>query len=264
MRRAISRILQAIAQRIVAPAAPVPDGRNTRARTSVGKLDCPTIAAMYLQGEGIEIGALHEPMEVPSNVRVRYVDRMTVEDLRTHYPELSECNLTPVDIVDDAERLATIPDNSQGFVIANGVLEHLENPLLAAENMFRVLEPGGVLFLAVPDKRHTFDAPRETTPLDHLLAEYEGKPVRDRGKAFREWAEYVQNVDGAEAIEERAEALMAMDYSIHHHVWTDVDVLDLVAALDHRLDLRFTVELIVPCRYELIVVLRKEAPESPR
>jgi len=36
-------------------------------------------ASSYLQGEGLEIGALHWPLAAPSEAKVRYVDRKTVE-----------------------------------------------------------------------------------------------------------------------------------------------------------------------------------------
>src|SRR5207249_5036937 len=47
------------------------------------------IARRYLRGTGIEIGALHNPLRLPRGVDVRYVDRMTVPELRRHYPELA-------------------------------------------------------------------------------------------------------------------------------------------------------------------------------
>ena len=36
----------------------------------------------WLHGEGIEIGALHNPLEVPAGARVTYVDHLPVERLR--------------------------------------------------------------------------------------------------------------------------------------------------------------------------------------
>ena len=66
------------------------------------------LAAEFLRGGGIEIGALHLPMVLPTGVSVRYVDRMTLPELRAHYPELEGCDLAPVDVVDDGELLSTI------------------------------------------------------------------------------------------------------------------------------------------------------------
>ena len=45
--------------------------------------------ARWLHGNGIEIGALHRPLDVPRTAHVTYVDRLPEPVLRSHYPELS-------------------------------------------------------------------------------------------------------------------------------------------------------------------------------
>src|SRR5262245_21139289 len=139
-------------------------------RKSLGRA---AIARMYLRGSGIEIGALHRPLRVPPHVAVRYVDRLSTDDLPRQYPTLADHDLVPVGIIDDGERLASLADRSQDFVIANHFLEHCEDPLGALLNFLRVLRDGGVLFLTVPDKRYTFDRDRPVTPLPHLIADHE-------------------------------------------------------------------------------------------
>ena len=124
------------------------------------------IAAAFLHGEGIEIGALHQPLVVPSSVRVKYVDRMTAPDLRRQYVELAALPLVETDIVDNGELLGTIGDGTQDFVIANHFIEHCQNPLLTVQNLLRVLKPGGVVYMAVPDKRFSFDVDRPCTTLN--------------------------------------------------------------------------------------------------
>jgi len=47
------------------------------------------LARLYLHGSGIEIGALHMPLWIPPGVTVRYVDRLDLDGLRGHYPELA-------------------------------------------------------------------------------------------------------------------------------------------------------------------------------
>ncbi|MCU1362133.1 MAG: Methyltransferase type 11, partial [Ilumatobacteraceae bacterium] len=56
------------------------------------------LAARYLFGEGLEIGALHQPLAVPADVNVRYIDRTTVAELRREYPELNDWNLVEADV----------------------------------------------------------------------------------------------------------------------------------------------------------------------
>ncbi len=60
----------------------------------------------YLSGQGIEIGALHHPLWVSEKATVRYVDRLSREELRFHYPELKEYALVPVKVIDDGESLS--------------------------------------------------------------------------------------------------------------------------------------------------------------
>ena len=42
------------------------------------------VARWYLSGQGIEVGALHNPLKVPAEIKVRYVDRMPVPELLKH------------------------------------------------------------------------------------------------------------------------------------------------------------------------------------
>src|SRR6266852_1252099 len=112
------------------------------------KLSRELIAETYLKGNGIEIGALHNPLQVPPWARVKYVDRLPIVQLREQYPELNDKELVEVDILDDGERLTKISDASQDFVIANHFVEHSQDPIGAVLNMLRVLKPGGRLYLA--------------------------------------------------------------------------------------------------------------------
>src|ERR1041385_8816255 len=73
-----------------------------------------------LNGEGLEIGALHRPCTVP-HLKVHYVDRLSRQELLGQYPELSNEKIVDPDILDDAETLSKIKSSSQDFVIANHV-----------------------------------------------------------------------------------------------------------------------------------------------
>jgi predicted SAM-dependent methyltransferase len=177
-----------------------------------------------LSGSGIEIGALHRPVEAP-HLKVKHVDRMSREDLLKQYPELQGLPIVQADVLDDAETLANIPDKSQDFVIANHVIEHMRNPIMALLNWQRVLKPGGRLFLAAPDKRYTFDKEREITPIEHILSDY-NDPSRERDyQAFLDFARFVScrtfNVKPESEYEQFAKHLHDIDYSIHFHVWDD-------------------------------------------
>ena len=223
------------------------------------------LARRYLRGEGLEVGALHLPLRLPRGARVRYVDRLPVEGLRQQYPELRHRDLVPVDVVDDGEVLASIADASVDFVVANHFIEHTENPIATLVNQLRVLRPGGVLYLAVPDKRHTFDADREVTPLEHVWRDYVDGPAWSRAGHFREWVSFVERAGEAE-IEERARALERDGYSIHYHVWTSDAFVELLVRC-RAAGLPFELQALDRVQHEFIVVLRKtidgSAPEPP-
>ena len=227
------------------------------------------LAAEFLRGSGIEIGALHLPMVLPAGVSVRYVDRMTVPELRVHYPELDGQELAPVDVVDDGELLSTIEPESVDFIVANHFLEHCEDPIGTIETHLGKLRPGGVLFYAVPDKRYTFDFRRPRTPLSHVIADHKDGGHASRREHYLEWvraglAGFVgPHEDG---VQRRAEQLEAERYSIHFHVWTQTDLLELMLHCQERLG-SFEIEAVRRAGLENIVVLRKHGElaveESP-
>lgn len=218
-------------------------------------LDREFVANTFIRGQGIEIGALHMPLSLPRSAKVRYVDRFTVADLRKHYPELNDKNLVPVNIIADGERLESISDLTQDFVIANHFIEHCQNPFGALENIFRVLKPGGVLYLAIPDKRNSFDAERPLTTLEHLMRDYREGPEWSRRQHFEEWTRLVNKVEDDAAAEREIVQNMAIDYSIHFHVWTQSEMLELIVAL--RKMVSFEVELCLKNGPEVIFILRK-------
>jgi O-antigen biosynthesis protein len=218
------------------------------------------LAAEFLRGGGVEIGALHQPMPVPPGAGVTYVDRMTVEDLRDHYPELAELPLTPVDVVDDGERLERFGDESVDFLVANHFLEHCENPIGTIETHLRKLRPGGLLFYAVPDKRYTFDFRRPRTKLAHVVADYENGPEASRHDHYVEWERMIYEPGTLAPSDEvalaKAERHEREGYSIHFHVWTQADLLELFMHCRDRFE-TFDLEAVRRSGLENIVVLRK-------
>lgn len=230
-------------------------------------LDARTaFANSYLLGDGLEIGPLHQPLAVPAHAHVRYVDRMTSAQLRSEYPELADWDLTEVDVVDDGEKLATIAPESQDFIVANHFLEHTENPIGTIETHLGKLKPGGVLFYAVPDKRFTFDFRRETTPIEHMVADAEEGPERSRPEHYEEWCRHVishesgEEVASEDWVAQRARQLDEMGYSIHMHVWTQAEFLELILEIRRRTGDGFDIEAAARVGIELVVVLRKPGP----
>lgn len=209
----------------------------------------------FLKGTGIEIGALSHPVAVPLGVTVKYVDRMSVADLRRQYPELGSENIVAPDYICDGERLEAIPNASQDFVIASHVIEHMPDPILCLKSYLRVLKDHGIIYLAVPDKRHTFDKKRMLTPVEHLIADHEIGPHISRASHFVEFAQFCSEKPD---IFGEAQRLAERDYSIHYHTWTPTSFVAFLDRLIQQYRLPLNVEAMVTSPGEFLLVLRKQ------
>jgi predicted SAM-dependent methyltransferase len=214
------------------------------------------IAAAFLNGNGIEIGAAHQPLVVPASVRVKHVDRLPAPELRKHYPDMIHAVFAPVDIIDDGETLTSFEDSSQDFIIANHFIEHCQNPIRTFQNFFRVLKPDGIAFVAVPDKRFTFDADRPSTTIDHVRRDFLEGPEWSEQQHLEEWSRIV-NKRGTDdqLVQQEVQHLMNIGYRIHYHAWAAKDLQELLVAL--REFVHFELELFLRNGFETILVLRK-------
>jgi SAM-dependent methyltransferase len=178
------------------------------------------LAGQYVRGEGIEIGALHRPLRVPA--RVRYVDRYSRDGLREAYPELAALPVVDPAIVDDAEQLTKVEAHSQDFVIANHFIEHCADPIGTLMVFASKLRPGGVIYLAMPDKRYCFDHGRASATLEHLLADHVDGGAASRVGHFEDFARYscLRGKGPEEEVRRITAECLAINYSIHFHAWT--------------------------------------------
>jgi SAM-dependent methyltransferase len=212
------------------------------------------LARRYLSGSGIEIGALAFPLRVPPSARVTHVDYLpTAELARVHADSgINVAAIPEVQVVDDASTLSKFSDASLDFVIANHVLEHIEDPITCLSAFLRVLRAGGILFLLLPDARRTFDAPRPRTSVAHVLRDHDAGPAVSRHEHYEEWARFNDALPEAE-VPARVAHFAATDARHHFHVWE----------LDGFLELLRT--LALPCElqhaqlhgHEFAVILRK-------
>lgn len=79
------------------------------------------------------------------------------EGARPHFPPAVTIETFDIDpasrctyIGDICQRNAAIADQSFDFVVCTEVLEHTLRPFDAADEIFRILKPGGLLFLSAP------------------------------------------------------------------------------------------------------------------
>jgi predicted SAM-dependent methyltransferase len=156
-------------------------------------------------------------------------------------------------VVDDGERLERFESGSLDFLIANHLLEHLEDPVGALTNWTRVLRPGGIIFITVPDARRTFDAARPRTTVEHVVRDHREGPGTSRAEHYREWAHIIECLP-EERVAERMAEYARRNRREHFHVWELETFLDLLC----RLDLPVRLEVAQAAADEFAVILRKD------
>ncbi len=189
---------------------------------------------------------------------------MEKRSLYEQYPELQQLKLVDVDFVDNGETLLTFAENSQDFIIANHFLEHCEDPIATLKTFFRVLRTGGVVFLALPDKRFSFDKNRQRTNLARLIRDHLDGPITSRFEHFCEWPEFWEAQVGrvyatVDEIENRARELMNQNYSIHFHVWEPRDVYEMLRYCADNQEVPLVIEYFLSKDDEMVIILRKKA-----
>jgi len=221
--------------------------------------------ARHLRGRGLAIGAFRNPMPLPRATEILFSDILTAEEFERAYP-----GSQPPDIISDSERFPTVEDGAFDFVVANSVLEHMSDPIRALQEWHRILRDGGLLMMAVPDKRFTFDHRRLRTPLAHLVSDHHSaRPAHELNKChLLEWAEHVERLaPGTPEFERWVSAQLAQGYSVHNHVWVAQDLLELVRWLNQHTRAIYSLTKwsnSSPLRGEFILLLRARKHVKPR
>lgn len=162
------------------------------------------LAGIDKTGLGLEVGPGYNPI-LPKHAgwNVLSVDHADQAALIEKYRQLGvdTASIEPVDIVwCDGALHEAVPESLLGqfdFCLASHVIEHIPNPIAFFQSMARVLKPGGVLSLAVPDKRYTFDFFQPaTSTADWLHAWKRGATVHSRRAIFQHIA-YTAHLHGA-------------------------------------------------------------------
>ncbi len=202
--------------------------------------------------KGIEIGGAMNPVYlVDRRIELKQLDytQHTMEE--NPYKDMP---LVKVDIIDDGETLKTIGENSLDFIIACHMLEHCKNPIGTLRVFLSKVCSGGIIFLAIPDKRFTFDRDRKITSFEHLVID-----DREAGKD-KEYLDYC-DMSGVGAVSYTQ--FLEEDIShFHYHVWDSNSFIDFLYKLQKYLKKGFTIEQAGildngMISNEIIVVLKK-------
>ena len=134
-----------------------------------------------------EFGALHNPLELPQNCVVKYIDHASTKQLIKKYSEDTHVDTREFVEVDYVWPGGEVPrsilkDGLADIAIASHVIEHVPDPVSWLQSVRHVLKTGGVLALSIPDKRYTFDYLRENSSLTDMLGSFLEKPVKPTGR----------------------------------------------------------------------------------
>ena len=126
---------------------------------------------------GIEIGPLTSPIVTRDMGMIRYVDYATAEELKTKYADeagVDTSKIVEVDYIWGAQSLPDLVGNEAPFdyAIASHVIEHVPDLIGWLKELHAILKPGGMLSLAIPDKRFCFDYRRDLTKPADILEAY--------------------------------------------------------------------------------------------
>jgi predicted SAM-dependent methyltransferase len=136
--------------------------------------------------KGIEIGGSAQSPWGLNTLNVDYTD-----DTTTTYKQAEIAytgTYAKVDIIASGDHLPLV-DNSVDFVINAHVIEHFYDPIKALKEWFRVVRPGGYIFIIAPHKERTFDKDRPRTTLEELIDRHEhpNPPVPDHHGHYSVW-----------------------------------------------------------------------------
>ena len=218
------------------------------------------IAERFLTGKGVEVGAGDRPFPVPQHARVSYGDIRGMAAIQEYFKTADVRSESAI----DGQTFAGIANDSLDFVISAHVIEHLRDPIGSIVNAMRVLRPGGIHILVVPDMRFTFDRERPETTVEHALLDYEDGGESTCRQAYEEHLRYVHPVLTSEHYSEAeinsqadGAARRWKELDVHFHAWTREGFEALLAAAARYAP--FVVEETVSIVNENIFVLRKSA-----
>ena len=143
-------------------------------------------------GRGLEVGPLYSPLVTRAEADVRYVDVQLTPELKAHYathPGIPYEDIVEVDyalIENGRERSLTAavsPGAPYDWVVASHVVEHVPDVIGWLAELAEVLADGGLLVLAIPDRRYCFDVLRPPTTVGQMLRAHLDGDTRPSARA---------------------------------------------------------------------------------
>lgn len=138
------------------------------------------------RGRGIEIGPWINPIAPKREgfdcLTLDVFDTATLRSRAAGDPNIAALahQIEEVDLVGSSTEIenitrATCPELEFDYVVSSHNFEHLPNPIRFLQGCTRILKPGGVIAMAIPDHRACFDYFRPVTRLGEWLDSYHRK-----------------------------------------------------------------------------------------
>jgi hypothetical protein len=124
--------------------------------------------------KGLEIGPLDKPLVTRAEGMIKYMDYMSREELIARHADTCDpARIVSIDYINSPHSdISSQIEEKFDYIVACHVIEHIPNMIAWLQDLHKILKAGGYLFLAIPDKRYTFDIARPTTSLPHFLNDY--------------------------------------------------------------------------------------------
>jgi hypothetical protein len=211
------------------------------------------IAASYLQGHGIEIGALDEPTPLPSGARARYIDIQPPRELRRQF-----CCSTRHSFPSISSTTAKARRDCRclvDFLIANHMVSTriLLGP--CATICARSNQADGCFTRF--EMRCCFDSVRPLTTLDHLVADDADGGAGTRHSHLVEWVTLVGNATSESEVNEKLRDIARRGVTIHFHVWDSNSLLDHLCRARHYLADAYEIRHFELAGPEIVTVMRR-------
>ncbi|MBI2769631.1 MAG: methyltransferase domain-containing protein [Burkholderiales bacterium] len=146
-------------------------------------------------GLGLEVGASFNPLlPKKDGYNIEILDHLSAEDLVGKYQGATGADVSRIEPVDYVSSGGSLFDaigkpGRFDYIVASHVIEHTVDLLGFLQDCERLLTPTGVLVLAVPDKRYSFDVMRPLTSTgDVLQANLDKRTRHSLGALFDEVA----------------------------------------------------------------------------
>lgn len=152
----------------------------------------------------MEIGPGYNPL-LPKRdgwrtISVDHADRAGLVEKYKRF-DVDTAAIEEVDVVWAGGDLSeAIPQSLLGTVdacVASHVIEHIPNPVMFFQSMAKILKPGGLLSLAVPDKRYCFDFFQPLTCTGDWLHAWKRNAEIHSQRALFQHIAYTVSADGA-------------------------------------------------------------------